>query len=64
MTDVSDFWDQLPGHNLTPPTSPLLDPTAANPVITADDDSDDDTVMPADFFWGDGRDDDMVPGTI
>ncbi|KAF7371818.1 hypothetical protein MVEN_00038500 [Mycena venus] len=63
LSDLSDFWDQLPGHSLsTPPTSPLLGPTIATTITAVDSDSDDETVMPSDFFWGDGRDADMVPG--
>ncbi|KAJ6570437.1 hypothetical protein DFH09DRAFT_1313045 [Mycena vulgaris] len=61
----SDFWDQLPGHNRgTPPTSPLIGPSP--PLITLPPilalDSSDDEDMPSDFFYGDNRDDDPVPG--
>ncbi|KAJ7827223.1 hypothetical protein B0H14DRAFT_2595374 [Mycena olivaceomarginata] len=56
------FWDQLPGHDLdTPPTSPLLGTTPPIVAPAVLDDSSDEE-MPSDFFYGDNRDDDPVPG--
>ncbi|KAJ7319257.1 hypothetical protein DFH08DRAFT_819204 [Mycena albidolilacea] len=59
LSDVpGDFyWDQLPGHYDTPPTSPsshFIHPTPTS------DSSDDD--MPSEFFYGDNRAEDLVPG--
>ncbi|KAJ7216588.1 hypothetical protein GGX14DRAFT_562151 [Mycena pura] len=61
----ADSWDQLPGRNFsTPPTSPFSGPSPPLIILphTPHLDSSDDEDMPSDFFYGDNREDDPVPG--
>ncbi|KAJ6492931.1 hypothetical protein C8R47DRAFT_1070423 [Mycena vitilis] len=58
----STFWEQLPGFT-TPQQSPQkLRPAHLPPHLIPTPDSSDDESMSVQFFYGDGRDPDPVPG--